>query len=70
MEFNQENIKIVDKMFDEILSSDTKDFKNNNLIIVGIELVYNKCNPFDVIDDWIRKEFTKKLILLMINDNL
>lgn len=67
---NLEYLSAVDKMMDEINFSDSIDFKNNELIIEGMKLVFSDRTPLDVADEWIKKGLSKKEIISIINNQL
>lgn len=70
MEFTNNNLQTVDRMLDAIVSEEIKEYRNNKAILEGIVIVHDTQEPVLVIEDWIKKGFTKKEIILMVNNNL
>lgn len=65
-----EYLSTLDRVMDEINFSEPKDFKNNELILEGVRLIFSDREPFDIIDEWINKGLNKKEIISIINRKL
>lgn len=65
-----EYLSAIDKMMDEINFTDSSDFKNNESILNGIRLVFLDKEPLDIIDEWMKKELSKKEIFTIINNQI
>lgn len=65
-----EYLSVIDKMMDEINFSNSNDFKNNESILNGIRLVFIDKDPLEVIDEWMKKELSKKEIFTIINNQI
>ena len=65
-----EYLSTIDRMMDEINLSDATDFKNNELILEGIKLVFSDREPMDIIDEWMNKVLSKKEIITIINNQI
>lgn len=65
-----EYLSAIDRMMDEINFSDSNDFKNNELILEGIRLVFSDREPLDIVDEWMKKGLSKKEIITIINNQI
>lgn len=65
-----EKMTLIDKVIDEIRSTDINEFKNNQLIHDGLRSLFPIENPIDIIENWNKKELSKKDIIHIINENL
>jgi len=65
-----EKLTLIDKVIDEIRSTDVSEFKNNQLIHDGLKSLFPIENPIDIIEKWEKKELSKKEIIRIINENL
>ncbi len=65
-----EKMTLIDKVIDEIRSLDISKFKDNRLILDGLKSLFPSTNPFDIIENWRKKEFSKKEIIHIFNENL
>lgn len=65
-----EKMTLTDKVIDEIRSIDISDFENSHLIINGLKTLFPDDNPNDIIENWNKKELSKKDIINILNDNL
>jgi hypothetical protein len=65
-----EKLTLVDKIIDEILKVDFSEFKSNQLIINGLNIIFPNKTAELIIDIWFKKEFSKKEIIQFINENI
>ncbi len=65
-----EMMTLIDKVIDEIRSTDISEFKNNQLIHDGLRSLFPFENPIDIIENWNKKELCKKEIIHILNENL
>ncbi|MFZ4752830.1 MAG: hypothetical protein ACOYLG_05750 [Chitinophagaceae bacterium] len=65
-----EYLSAIDRMMDEINFSNSIDFKNNELILSGIKLVFSDREPLDLVEEWMNKGLSKKEIITIINNQI
>jgi hypothetical protein len=65
-----EYLSAIDKMMDEINFSNSINFKNNELILKGIRLVFPDREPLDIVSEWMNKGLIKKEIITIINNQI
>ena len=65
-----EYLSAINRMMDEINFSDSIDFKNNELILEGIRLMFSDREPLDIVDEWMNKGLSKKEIITIINNQI
>jgi hypothetical protein len=65
-----EYLSAIDRMMDEISFSNLIDFKNNELILLGIRLVFPDRDPLGILEEWTNKGLSKKEILTIINNQI
>lgn len=65
-----ETMTLIDKVIDKIRSLDISEFKNNKLIIDGLRSLFPDEKPIYIIENWQKKELSKKEIICILNENL
>jgi len=65
-----EKMTLIDKVIDEIRCLDNSDFIKSQFIVNGLRSLFPDENPIDIIDNWNKKELSKKDIIHILNDNL
>jgi len=65
-----EKMTLIDKVIDKIRITDISEFKNNQLIQNGLKCLFPTESPIDIIENWYKKELSKKDIIHFLNDNL
>lgn len=65
-----EYLSAIDRMIDEINFSNLTDFKNNELILTGIRLVFPDTEPLNIVEEWMNKRLSKKEISTLINNQI
>jgi hypothetical protein len=65
-----EYLSTIDRMIDEINFTDIDNLKKNQRILEGIRLIFSDKEPIEIVDQWIRKELSKKEIIELINKQL
>jgi hypothetical protein len=65
-----EYLSAINRMMDEINFSNSIDFKNNELILTGIRLVFPDREPLDIVEEWMNKGLSKKEIITIINNQI
>ncbi|HLO55537.1 MAG TPA: hypothetical protein VK169_14685 [Saprospiraceae bacterium] len=65
-----EFLSAVNQMMDEINFTALEEYKNNTMILHGLELLYPEKEPLEILNEWKKKELTKKEILSIINNKI
>ena len=62
-----EKLSFLDNILDEISTTEIANFHQNEIIINGIEKLFDNLNPKIIIKEWQNKELTKKEIRILLN---
>lgn len=65
-----EYLSAIDRMMDEINFSNSINFKNNELILKGIRLIFPDREPLNIVSEWMNKGLSKKEIITIINNQI
>lgn len=66
----KENMSVVQKALIQIRLNKIDDFKNNSLIISGIDLIYGENSSKNIINEWVNDSLSKNEIIKKINKKI